>query len=126
MRKQYHFRKTKKGCLIWDVHKLVDMSKGLPITLVPLSEIEELDEDFWYSNSTRKPTCRSIVDHFKLIQETDLRYPIIICPEGSVMDGMHRVCKALLEGRKNIKAYKLDSMPEPDYIDVAEDELPYD
>ncbi|MES9828417.1 MAG: hypothetical protein ABW201_09145 [Candidatus Thiodiazotropha sp.] len=126
MRKQYHFRETKKGCLIWDVHRLVDMSQNLPLISIPLSEIKELDEDFWYSNTSQKPTCRSIVDHFKLIQETDLNYPIIMCSEGRVMDGMHRVCKALLEGEKTIKAYKFSSTPSPDYIDVAEDDLPYD
>ena len=33
------------------------------------------------------------------IEETDLEYPIILAADGRVMDGMHRVCKALLEGK---------------------------
>lgn len=41
------------------------------------------------------------------------------------MDGMHRVGKALLEGNKTIKAVRFEETPEPDYIDVKPDELPY-
>jgi len=42
------------------------------------------------------------------------------------MDGMHRVCKALISGLKTIKAVKLLAMPEPDYVAVPIDQLPYE
>ena len=32
------------------------------------------------------------------------------------MDGGHRLCKAILEGRKTIKAVQFTTMPEPDEI----------
>jgi hypothetical protein len=35
----------------------------------------------------------------QLIQHADLKFPIILSCDGSVMDGMHRVGRALLEGR---------------------------
>jgi hypothetical protein len=60
-----------------------------------------------------------------LISETSLDHPIIIDPEGRVMDGMHRVCKALIGGLKTIKAVKLSAMPEPDFVGVPIDQLPY-
>ena len=95
MRQQYHFRPTKKGVLIWDVHRLVELTKDLPIIEIPVCEIRELDETFWFDGNNDLPTCRRIALHAKLINETDLAYPIILSQDGHVMDGMHRVCKAL-------------------------------
>jgi len=45
--------------------------------------------------------------------------------DGRVMDGMHRVCKALLEGRETIAALQFELDPEPDFRDVQPDDLPY-
>jgi hypothetical protein len=41
------------------------------------------------------------------------------------MDGMHRVCKALLLGHQDIEAVRFVDDPTPDYIGVAPDDLPY-
>ncbi len=62
----------------------------------------------------------------QLIEEADLSYPIIIDPEGRVMDGMHRVCKAVQEGKDTVPAVRFATLPEPDYVDCAISELPYD
>lgn len=125
MRKQYHFRPSKKGFYAWDVDKLVEKSKDLPLVSVKLEDIKEIDEDYWYYSSDKKPTIRSIVAHFRLMNETDLKYPIILSKDGRVMDGMHRVAKALLLGHKEIKAVKFSEDLPPDYVDVDEDDLSY-
>jgi poly(3-hydroxybutyrate) depolymerase len=62
----------------------------------------------------------------RLIAETDLRYPIILGADGRVMDGMHRVAKAYLEGREVIDAVQLEVDPAPDFVGVDEGALPYD
>ncbi len=124
MRKQYYFQPSKNGFYAWDVDKLVELSKALPIISVKLDTIKEIDENFWnnvspdvhrgirlltkiwnvfslkeggvgFGKNNTKPTCRSMVEHFKLVNETDLQYPIILSEKGRVMDGMHRVAKAL-------------------------------
>jgi len=41
------------------------------------------------------------------------------------MDGMHRVLKAVIEGHHSIKAVQFNVDPEPDYVGVNPDELPY-
>ena len=125
MRKQYHFRPTDAGVLIWDVDRLVELSAGFPAFDVPLSEIRELDETFWFDVEGDVPTCRRVAMHAKLIGETDLCHPIILSRDGRVMDGMHRVCKALIEGRETITAVQFAVDPEPDYVDVPPDDLPY-
>ena len=62
----------------------------------------------------------------RLIQETDLRHPIILSADGRVLDGMHRVARAYLEGHATIEGVPFEVDPEPDYIDVNLDDLPYD
>jgi hypothetical protein len=46
--------------------------------------------------------------------------------DGRVMDGMHRVAKAYLEGRQTILAVRLKTDPEPDFVGVDEEALPYE
>ena len=125
MRKQYHSRSSDKGRLIWDIDRLIELSEGLEIVAVPLEKISEIDESYWF-DSEDLPSCRSIAEHAKLIEQADLSYPIILCSKMRVMDGMHRVLKALNLGLDTIDAVVFPSDPEPDYIDVPLDELPYD
>jgi len=125
MRKQYHFRRAERGLLAWDVDRLVELSAGFTPIDVPLSEIRELDETFWFDAEGDEPTCRRVALHAKLMDETDLRHPIVLSRDGRVMDGMHRVCKALIEGRDTIRAVRFEADPDPDYVGVDPDELPY-
>ena len=124
MRKQYYFRPSKNGFYAWDVDRLVELSEGLPVTDVTLSDIQELNERL--DENGKSPTYRSIAEHMKLVQETDLKYPIILSNTGRVMDGMHRVIKAILLGHETIKAVQFKEDLKPDYVDVQEDDLPYD
>lgn len=125
MRKQYHFRPSESGLMAWDVDRLIALSKDLPRIQTPLSAIRELDEPFWFA-ADDTPTCRAVVAHVRLIDAADLTFPIILSSDGRVMDGMHRVGKALLMGRSTIEAVQFSMDPEPDYIGVHPDELPYD
>lgn len=125
MRKQYHFKKTGSDVLIWDVHRLIELSKHFPIIEIPVSRIKELNENFWFQNPEDKPTCKSICEHFLLINESDLSYPIILNTDGSVMDGMHRICKAHILRLEKIKAVKFPEAPMPDFINKHPDELEY-
>ena len=125
MRKQYHFRPSGNGYYAWDVDRLVALTKDSERLEVELNSIRELDETFWFSDKSDRPTCRAIVEHMRLIEKSDLNYPIILSADGRVMDGMHRVGKALLEGRKSIEAVQFSRDPEPDYEDVQPDDLPY-
>ena len=124
MRKQYHFRHSDRGTLAWDVDRLVEQSQNFDVTKVPLSEIRELDEEYWFGFES-KPTCRAIAEHMMLVEEADLSYPIILDSDGRVFDGMHRVVKALVEGRSEIDAVRFDQNPSPDYVGREPDDLPY-
>ncbi len=125
MRKQYHFWPSPEGLLAWDVDRLIELSKDLPRITVPLSSIRELDEVYWFDDAKERPTCRKVLEHIGLIHEVDLSYPIILGADGRVMDGMHRVAKAFLEGREEIEAVQFERNPDPDRVGCRPEDLPY-
>lgn len=126
MRVQYHFRRLPRGLCAWDVRRLVELSSGFAREQVPLSEIRELDEPYWAMENANQLTVRQIAEHARLAFESDLGYPVILSSDGRVMDGMHRICKAVVEGHKDIEAVRFVRDPEPDFIDVNPDDLPYE
>jgi len=125
LRKQYHLKPSPNGFYAWDIHRLIDLSQAFPVIICPIADIKELQENFWYQNG-ESPTCISIVNHMKLINQVSLDYPIILSAENTVMDGMHRICKAVLNGDVSIKAVKFECTPVPDFCDIEPEELPYD
>jgi hypothetical protein len=122
MRKQYHFRPSAAGLRAWDVDRLVALTRHLEAELVPVASIRELDEPYW----GEPMTCRHIAEHARLINEAQLEHPIILSSDGRVMDGMHRVLKALIQGESHIRAVRFLTDPEPDFVGVDPDDLPYD
>jgi hypothetical protein len=124
MRKQYHFRPGASGLDAWDVDRLISLSVGLPVIEVPLESIHEIDSVYWYDHGYR-PTVRSVAEHARLIAEVDVSWPILLSHDGLVMDGMHRVARALLDGAATIRAVQFESAIEPDYRDCQADDLPY-
>lgn len=124
MRKQYHFWPGERGMDAWDVDRLIEVTADLPIEEVPLTELQEVDSVYWF-NFSQRPTVRNVVEHFRLVQEVDPRHPIILGPDNRVMDGMHRVARALLEDQTRIAAVRLRTLPDPDYRDCHPEDLPY-
>jgi hypothetical protein len=125
MRKQYYFRPSEQGLLAWDVDRLVTLSQHFAPMRVPLSAIRELDEPFW-SGLEDAPTWRAIIEQVRLMEAADLSFAIILASDGRVMDGRHRVAKAVLLGRESIEAVQFTKDPEPDFIGMHPNELPYD
>ncbi len=121
MRKQYHFRPSGEGLRAWDVDRLVELAKRLKPENVPISDIRELDEPYWGTM-----TCREVAEHARLLNESDLSFPIILSSDGRIMDGMHRVLKALLSGATHIQAVRFRVDPKPDYVGVSPEDLPYE
>lgn len=111
--------------MAWDVDRLIRLSEHFPRLAIPLTAIRELDAPF-SSVEDGTLTWRAVVEHAGLIEAADLNFPIILSADGSVMDGMHRVARAVLLQRVSIEAVQFATDPEPNYVDVQPDELPYD
>lgn len=126
IRPQYHFRQVGTQVHIWDVRRLIALSDTLPVVQWAISDIAELDEPYWHAHPPSFTTIRNIAAHMVQTQEADLSYPILLCADGRVMDGMHRMVRAMTLGHDHINARKLTETPPPDYVDVAASDLPYD
>jgi hypothetical protein len=100
---------------LWWTERLWALSAGLPVVLVKIADIPELDQDCWFA-PRRTPSIREVAKHARRIAEADPAYPVILCAEGRLMDGGHRLAKALIAGREEIEAVRFPETPEPDEI----------
>lgn len=125
MRKQYHFWPGSDGLDAWDVDRLIELSASLVEEEVHVGAVWEVDTVYWFDDS-QQPTVRAVIDHVRLINEVDASFPIILGPDGRVMDGMHRVARVILEGRETVTAVRFPELPDPDYRNCRPDELPYE
>jgi hypothetical protein len=126
VRKQYHLLPGDSGVDAWDVDKLIELAEGLPVKSVGIDSISEIDTDYWFFDQSARHSVRDVVAHMRLIMEVDPSFPILLGPDGRVLDGMHRVARALLDGRSTIEAVQLSELPEPDYRSCRAEDLPYD
>ena len=90
----------------WSVSRLFELSRNLPVMEIPLKHLNV------YSIYERL-TLRDMVMHMKAVHEADLDTPIILDEDGELMDGRHRIMKALLLGNESIKAVRFDENPYP-------------
>jgi hypothetical protein len=126
VRKHYYFRPNGDNFDAWDVGRLVKLTSDLPALEIPLSSIEDIDSVHWIGADGSPPTVRILVRHMELVNGADFSFPVIIGADGRVLDGMHRVAKALLLGNPTVRAVRFDVQPSPDHVDIRPEDLPYD
>jgi len=94
----------------WSVEKLWEATKNLPSIDW---EIPQWFTDQWTWGDD------DIQEHVERCINADLNYPILVW-NGRIVDGCHRVIKALALGNKSIKARIIKVMPEPDEVEIEE------
>lgn len=99
--------------LTWQVARLWDLARDLPIVEVSLDTLAEADRNPWFGDSM-PPTVRHVVSHCRRMLDADLSVPVILNADGRIMDGVHRLARAMLEGHETIKAVRFAEMPPPD------------
>lgn len=99
----------------WHIKNLWRSAANLPSVMTPLTDFaqhfERTNED-WFSLKT--PTLRELSMQAKRIYEADLTFPIILSAEGDLMDGKHRLAKALILGQEEIAVVRFVKNLEPD------------
>ncbi len=55
-------------------------------------------------------------EHSRRVDEADLRHPVLLAADGSLMDGGHRALTAWLAGRETVRAVRFVVDPEPDRV----------
>lgn len=109
-----HTQETPTERKIWATSRLWDAARQLPIKRVPIAAISEFDQDCWFGGVV--PTCREVAEHARRIQAADLTHPIILSADGKLMDGVHRLAKAWLQGECEIAAVQFEMDPPPDHV----------
>lgn len=91
----------------FDVPTIIQYCKEqkFPIFNAPIASIN-IDYLAWEINDTY-----DFCYHINRVNSTNLKYPIILSPNGQIVDGVHRVCKAIILGNKTIKCIRMQSMP---------------
>ena len=62
------------------------------------------------------PTWGALGEHLRRAMRAELRYPVILSPDGDIMDGMHRILKAHATGRATLPVVRLPRRPAPDRV----------
>ena len=99
----------------WKATTLFEHAKGLEAFEIPLAGMP-IGTTCW--NAARSP--QRLAEEIVRVMSADLDKPIILSDDGFVLDGWHRVTRALVEGRTHISAVRFEKDPEPDWI-VSED-----
>lgn len=94
------------GKSVWSIPRLFNLSSKLPVLDVPIEHLN-------IYNTYKEISLREMVSHFNAVNAADLSYPIILDEDGIIMDGRHRIMKALMLGRKTIKAVRFEQNPPP-------------
>lgn len=94
------------GTRYWHVTRLFQLSKDLEPFKLPLKHLNI------YDLFPKINTTLGFIEEIKNVMNADLKYPIILDEEGYVMDGRHRICKALYEEKEFILAVRFSKTPE--------------
>lgn len=90
----------------WSVPRLIKLAENLRVFD---AQIDALNVWHYYE----RLTLRDMVMHFNAITNANLEYPIILDEDGELLDGRHRLMKAIMLGHKTIKAVRFDENPKP-------------
>lgn len=93
----------------WNVARLFECARELPVMDVQINHLS-----IYYKYETL--TLREMVMHMKAVNNADLERPIILDEDGELMDGRHRLMKAMLFGFDTIKTVRFDENPSPDKV----------
>jgi len=92
------------------VSSLIIHSKDLVVREMPLDHVNIANL------YPELKTTRDWIGHIKAVLDADLGCPIILDDEGFIMDGRHRIAKALLDEKETIKFVRFEKNPSPDYF----------
>lgn len=123
----------------YDVYKLIDLAQELVVKQVAVADLREraFEDKCWRNGDEGKESleigAKDIYDavvsasgdydeaikansplarHIFKTMIADPSYPIILGPQGNIIDGMHRMTKAIIENREEIPVRQFNTMPQ--------------
>ncbi len=96
---------------VWRAYSLIEASKDFPIIQFDITKISLEEILRW-----KLVNLRDYLNHYRRVAIADLNNPIILRSDGYIMNGWHRVIKALNKGVTYLPAKQLKELPKPDFI----------
>ena len=96
---------------VWKVKTLIKAASTLKAHEFDLSSISLEDPIRWHMNNVRDALA-----HLDRLRRADTSLPIIQRADGCIMNGWHRIIKAMSEGKKSIPAKIFIENPKPDFV----------
>jgi hypothetical protein len=100
---------------VWQTPRLWELASNLEVEEIDITSLDRNDQVIWFTPD-RQPTLSSMAAHYRRCQSADMGYPIILDPEGNVVDGLHRIVRAMAEGSSSIRCVRIREMPAPDAV----------
>jgi hypothetical protein len=102
---------------VWYVDNLIALAQTMPAFEKPITELRAVILESAFPGMGNW-TYAELAYHTRVAIKADLQYPILLGEDGRVLDGHHRLLKALIDGHPTIKAVQFVIDPEPDeYLD---------
>ena len=95
---------------VWKTNSLIKATSNFPIFQYDITKIN-IDELLRW----KLVNLRDYLNHYQRVVMADLSNPIILRSDGYIMNGWHRVIKALFENKKTLPARQFKTDPEPDF-----------
>lgn len=122
---------------LYDVYRLIHEARALPIIEMSVPHLFDkiVDHSYWNDRNKKSITIREVcealivrdgrvdwsstlrahpnlAEHLQKIRDADYSYPIILLQEYGIIDGIHRLTKAHLDGALTIPTRQFEHMPE--------------
>ena len=92
----------------WKWQSIWNIKVATLISRLDREETVELDYDLSHIDLSQEwITCKDlyeVIEHYKIIEKANLKYPIILWHKWEILDWRHRICKAIIQGKNTIKA----------------------
>lgn len=98
------------GDKVWVVTNLIEKAKDLPPFDLPLAAVY-IGSEVWSATGS----VAGMAYHMRRALNVNPDYPVILDDEGFIMDGWHRVLRAIIDGKPTIKAVRFAVTPAHDY-----------
>lgn len=96
----------------YNIHAALMLAKDLPQKTL---NIKTLYRDYC---APCENSFMEFVKHMKAVVDANLQYPILLNEDGLIIDGRHRLAKALLKGHVVIQCIQFDVDPPACYEEV--------
>lgn len=102
----------KDGKKCWSAASLIEAAKSLEPFDLPLCCIYIATDIF-----APVTNAKALAEHIMRVNAVNMDDPVILDADGFIMDGWHRVARALAEGRETIRAVRFEMTPPPHWLE---------